>query len=141
MKNTIYHRTAPVIPPDMAAEAQKAIQEIAGNLNLMPRLTREERKSINTVNVRNKAFTEDALQVGGSHSDIVPDYIPVASLQELLVGYDQADKLTEAVGELYEQLRDNRRVIGANAYSIALSLYRFFDGARKDGVAGAEGAY
>jgi hypothetical protein len=142
MKNNIYNRiTSPAVTPDMTGEAQKAIKSVSGIFPFMVTLTAEERKALQGIDVGNKAFSEDALQVARSNEAILPPYHSVERFGNQMDAFEAMDVLIQKVEELYNLLRDTRLAMGAAAYQTALSLYHYFDQARKDGVVGAEAAY
>ncbi len=83
-----------------------AIQTINNNLPFLIGLTVGERIALPSINVNNKAFTEDAINVMVNNSSLVPSYLSVPNMQADLTLFSQLDELIIIVKQLLERLED-----------------------------------
>ena len=108
------------------------------NLHFQKGLTADERKTLNTIDVNNKAFTEDAINAGVNNVTLVPPYISVANMKNDLTLFTQLDELSGIANQLCERIEDTRMLAGSEAYASALALYKTFGAAADAGVPGAD---
>jgi hypothetical protein len=115
-----------------------AFQTILGNMPFLVGLTTDERKSLLTIDVSNKAFTEDAINAGVNNVTLVPGYVSVAGMQNDLTLFTQLDEISGLANQLCERIEDTKMLVGSEAYQGALTLYRAFGTAADAGVPGAD---
>lgn len=115
-----------------------ALQTINTNLPFLIGLTTDERISLPSIDVNNKAFTEDAINAGINNSAIIPPYVSVPNMQNDLTLFTQLDEIISITKQLLEKLEDTQLLAGSEAYSSALVLYKLFGSAADAGVPGAD---
>ena len=115
-----------------------ALQTIATNLPFLTGLTIDERIALPAINVNNKAFTEDALNVAANNASLIPSYLSVASMQNDMTLFTQLDEIIILVKQLLEKLEDTQLLAGSEAYTSALTLYKLLGAAADSGVPGAD---
>lgn len=115
-----------------------AFQTIMNNLPFLVGITAEERKSLQTIDVANKAFTEDAINIAINNANLVPTYISIAGMQNDLTLFAQLDEISGLANQLCERVEDTKMLAGSEAYQGALTLYRAFGTAADAGVSGAD---
>ena len=115
-----------------------AFQTILTNLPFLVGLTADERKTLNAIDVNNKAFTEDAINAGVNNAALVPSYISVPNMKNDLTLFNQLDELSGIANQLCERIEDTKMLAGSEAYASALSLYKNFGSAADAGVPGAD---
>ena len=115
-----------------------ALQTINTNLPFLIGLTKDERQSLSTINVSNKAFAEDAINAGVNNPTLVPSYVSLVNMQNELTLFTQLDELVGIVNQLCEKLEDTRILAGSESYVSALTLYKLFGSAADAGVPGAD---
>jgi len=115
-----------------------ALQTIATNLPFLVGLTTEERISLPSINVSNKAFTEDAINAGVNNLTLIPSYVSVASMQNDMLLFTQLDEIIMVTKQLLEKMEDTQLLVGSEAYASALTLYKLFGSAAEAGVAGTD---
>ena len=115
-----------------------AFQTILTNLPFLVGLTADERKSLTTIDVGNKAFTEDAINAAANNATLIPSYISVANIKNDLTLFNQLDELSGLANQLCERIEDTKMLAGSEAYSSALALYKSFGAAADAGVSGAD---
>ncbi len=118
-----------------------AFQTIATNLPFLIGLTIDERISLPTIDVNNKAFTEDAINAGINNSALIPSYASVTNMQNDLLLFNQLDEIKIMAKQLLEKLEDTQLLAGNEAYTSALTLYKLFGSAADAGVPGADTIY
>jgi len=118
-----------------------AIQTINNNLPFLIGLTVGERIALPSINVNNKAFTEDAINVMVNNSSLVPSYLSVPNMQADLTFFSQLDELIIIVKQLLERLEDTQLLAGSEAYVAALVSYKVIGNAADAGVSGADTLY
>ena len=96
------------------------------------------RKTLNAIDVNNKAFTEDAINAGVNNAALVPAYISVPNMKSDLTLFAQLDELSGIANQLCERIEDTKMLAGSEAYGSALALYKIFGSAADAGVPGAD---
>jgi hypothetical protein len=56
-------------------------------------------------------------------------------------GYDRLDEVVQLLSQLTQKMRDTQILMGSEAYVTALTIYRLFESAARDGVSGADAIY
>lgn len=115
-----------------------ALQTITANLPFLIGLTIEERKALPSINVSNKAFTEDAINAGVNNPALIPSYVSTAGMQNDMLLFSQLDEIIMITKQLLEKMEDTQLLAGGEAYASALTLYKLFSSAADAGVAGTD---
>lgn len=115
-----------------------ALQTITANLPFLVGLTTEERIALPSINVSNKAFTEDAINAGVNNPTLIPSYVSVASMQNDMLLFTQLDEIIMVTKQLLEKMEDTQLLVGSEAYTSALTLYKLFGSAADAGVGGTD---
>ena len=89
-------------------------------------LTNEERKSLLSLYVANKVFSEDALTTAINNPTLVPSYINLTSMQNDLTIFNQLDEIMGLANQLCERIDDTRMLAGSEVYQASLTLYNAF---------------
>lgn len=118
-----------------------ALNTIATNLPFLIGLTIDERISLPSIDVNNKAFTEDAINAGVNNAALIPSYVSVANMQSDMTLFNQLDEIKILTKQLLEKLEDTQLLAGSEAYVSALTLYKLFGSAADAGVPGADAIY
>ena len=138
MSNLLNNRVNATATAAQLTAVKAAFQTILTNLPFLVGLTVDERKSLNAIDVNNKAFTEDALNAAVNNPTLVPPYLSVPNLQSDLTLFTQMDEISGLANQLCERIEDTRMLAGSEAYNTALSLYKSFGSAADAGVLGAD---
>jgi hypothetical protein len=115
-----------------------ALQTITTNLPFLVGLTTEERVALPSINVSNKAFTEDAISAGINNPALIPSYVSVGNMQNDMLLFTQLDEIILVTKQLLEKMEDTQLLVGSEAYASALTLYKLFGSAADAGVAGTD---
>jgi len=138
MSNLLNNRVNTVATAAQITAVKAAFQTILTNMPFLVGLTTDERKTLNAIDVNNKAFTEDALAAAVNNPTLVPGYLSVPNLQSDLTLFTQLDEISGLANQLCERVEDTRMLAGSEAYNVALSLYKSFGSAADAGVIGAD---
>jgi len=139
MSNLLNDRVNAIATPAQVTAIKTAFQTISTNLPSLAGLTADERKSLTTIDVGNKAFTEDAINAAVNNPNLVPAYISIANMKNDLTLFTQLDELSAMASQLCERIEDTKMLAGSEAYGAALSLYKAFGAAADAGVPGTKG--
>lgn len=120
------------------AAVKTALQTIQTNLPFLIGLTTEERISLPSMNVSNKAFTEDAINAATNNPTLVPAYISVPNMQSDLALLKQMEEILLLTQQLCERIDDTRLLAGSEAYNAARLFYQATKSAAEAGVPGAD---
>lgn len=137
MSNLLNNRVNSTATPAQVTAVKAAFQTILTNMPFLVGLTADERKSLNAIDVNNKAFTEDALAAAVNNPTLVPAYLSVPNLQSDLTLFTQMDEISGLANQLCERIEDTKMLAGSEAYNVALGLYKSFGSAADAGVIGA----
>ena len=138
MSNLLNNRVNATATAAQVTAVKAAFQTILTNLPFLVGLTADERKSLITIDVSNKAFTEDAINAAVNNPTLVPSYLSVANMQSDLTLFTQLDEISGLANQLCERIEDTKMLTGSEAYSVALALYKSFGSAADAGVQGAD---
>lgn len=138
MSNLLNNRLNLTATPVQITAVKTALQAANTNLPFLIGLTTEERIALPSINVNNKAFTEDAISAGVNNASLLPSYISVANMQNDLTLFNQLDEIIILTKQLLEKLEDTQLLAGSEAYSSALTVYKLFASAADAGVPGAD---
>jgi hypothetical protein len=138
MSNLLNNRLNITATAAQITAVKAAFQTILTNLPFLVGLTSDERKSLTTIDVSNKAFTEDAINAGVNNATLVPSYLSIANIKNDLTLFAQLDELTGIANQLCERIEDTKMLAGSEAYAAALALYKTFGSAADAGVPGVD---
>lgn len=138
MSNLLNNRVNATATAAQLTAVKAAFQTILTNLPFLVGLTAEEKKSLNAIDVNNKAFAEDALNAAVNNPTLVPAYLSVPNMQNDLTLFTQMDEISGLANQLCERIDDTKMLAGSEAYNVALSLYKSFGSAADAGVVGAD---
>lgn len=108
------------------------------NLPFLVGLTTEERIALPSINVSNKAFTEDAINAGVNNPTLIPSYVSVVNMKNDMLLFTQLDEIIMMTKQLLEKMEDTQLLAGSEAYTSALTLYKLFGSAADAGVGGTD---
>ncbi|PKB17563.1 hypothetical protein [Flavobacterium sp. 5] len=138
MSNLLNNRVNTTATAVQVTAIKAAFQTITTNLPFLVGLTADERKSLTTIDVNNKAFTEDAINAAVNNPTLIPSYISVTNMKNDLTLFTQLDELSAMATQLFERIEDTKMLAGSEAYGAALSLYKAFGAAADAGVSGTD---
>ena len=138
MSNLTNNRINSTATAAQVTAVKTALQTIATNLPFLIGLTVEERMALPTIDVSNKAFTEDAIIAGLNNAALIPSYVSVPNMQNDMVLFNQLEEIIAVVNQLLEKLEDTKLLAGSEAYVSALALYKLFGAASDAGVPGSD---
>lgn len=141
MSNLSNNRLNISATPVQISAVKAALNTIATNLPFLIGLTIDERISLPSIDVNNKAFTEDAINAGVNNAALIPSYVSVANMQSDMTLFNQLDEIKILTKQLLEKLEDTQLLAGSEAYISALTLYKLFGSAADAGVPGADAIY
>lgn len=118
-----------------------AFQTIATNLPFLIGLTKEERSSLPAIDVSNKAFTEDAINIAVNNASLFPAYLSVASIQNDFTLFNQLDEILFIAKQLVERIEDTQLLGGSESYVSSLMIYKLIGASADAGVPGADTLY
>ena len=102
----------------------------------------EDRYSLQSLDVDNKAFVEDAIaELTSRGKNIIPAFITPLMMQTDLTLYSQLDHIHNDVKDLLQRIEDMRRIVASEAKGVADVVYGVFDTAAQAGLPGAQAAY
>ena len=125
----------------MIAEVTQAIGVINNALPSLIGLKMQDRQRLPKIDVTNKVFVDDAIAAATATPDILPAYFRVADVQQDKTGYDLLDGPVLLLSQLAQKVADTQMLMGSEAYVSALTIYRLFESAARDGVPGARAVY
>jgi len=138
MANLTNNRVNTIATAAQITAAKTALQTVTTNLPFLIGLTKDERASLTGINVANKTFTEDAISAGINNPSILPSFLSVANMQNDLTLFSQLDEIIILTKQFLEKLEDTQLLVGSEAYSAALIIYKQFGIAADSGIAGTD---
>lgn len=138
MANLTNNRINTTATAAQVTAVKTALQTIAANLPFLVGLTTEERIALPSINVSNKAFTEDAINAGVNNPALIPSYVSVVNMKNDMLLFTQLDEIIMMTKQLLEKMEDTQLLAGSEAYTSALTLYKLFGSAADAGVAGTD---
>lgn len=141
MSNLTNNRINITATPAQITAVKAAFQTIATNLPFLIGLTKEERTSLPSIDVNNKAFTQDAISIGVNNASLFPAYLSVANMQNDMTLFDQMDEVLFIAKQVVEKIEDTQLLVGSESYVNALMLYKLIGASAEAGVPGADTLY
>ena len=138
MGNLLNNRINTIATPTQITGVKNNLQGVLTNLPFLVGLTVDERKSLPSVDVSNKVFTEDAINAAVNNPALVPSYISVANIQNDIVLFNQLDEISAIISQVQERIEDTKMLVGSEAYQAALNMYKAFGNAADAGAPGAD---
>jgi hypothetical protein len=138
MANLLNNRVSVTATAVQVTAVKAAFQTILTNLPFLVGLTDDERKTLTSIDVSNKAFTEDTINASVNNATLIPSYISVANMQSDLTLFTQLDEISGIANQLCERIEDTKMLAGSEAYGSALAMYKIFGSAADAGVPGAD---
>jgi len=124
MSNINSNRLDVSLNPQEVTQINAAITNIEVLMPFLTGLTTEERIAIPKINVANKAFTEDAINIAVQNPSLFPGYINPAEMQKDLLLFNQLDVLASSMRRVLEKIEDTLMLAGSESYISALAVYR-----------------
>lgn len=141
MSNLSNNRINTTVTAAQITAVKGALQTIATNLPFLIGLTVDERIALPAINVNNKTFTEDAINVAVNNASLIPSYVAVGTMQNDMSLFTQLDEIIILTKQLLEKLEDTQLLAGSEAYVGALAVYKLIGSASDAGVPGADAIY
>ena len=138
MANLTNNRINTTATAAQVTAVKTALQTIAANLPFLVGLTTEERIALPSINVSNKAFTEDAINAGVNNPALIPSYVSVVNMKNDMLLFTQLDEIIMMTKQLLEKMEDTQLLAGSEAYTSALTLYKLLGSAADAGVGGTD---
>ena len=138
MANLTNNRINTTATAAQVTPVKTALQTKAANLPFLVGLTTEERIALPSINVSNKAFTEDAINAGVNNPTLIPSYVSVVNMKNDMLLFTQLDEIIMMTKQLLEKMEDTQLLAGSEAYTSALTLYKLFGSAADAGVGGTD---
>jgi hypothetical protein len=141
MANLIFNRIDSVIAETTIATIKSDLRHISSQLPNYA-LTTDEKKSFRGMDVANKAFTEDCINMLRSNgAETMPSYIKIENIISDLNLFNQLDELKLILKQVMSQVESAQRIAGKEAYDTALQVYKLYEAAAQSGVAGSKSSY
>ena len=141
MANLTFNRIDTVISETAIASIKTNLQHISSQLPVYA-LTADEKKSFRGMDVANKAFTEDCINMLRSNgAETMPSYIKIENIIADLKLFEQLDDLKSILNQVMNQVDDAQRIAGKEAYDTALQVYKLYEAAAKSGVPGTKTSF
>lgn len=112
MSNLLNNRLNVTATAVQVTAVKAAFQTILTNLPFLVGLTADERKSLNAIDVSNKAFTTDAINAGVNNPTLIPPYLSVANMKNDLTLFTQLDEISSLANQLCENIEDTKMLAG-----------------------------
>lgn len=105
-------------------------------------LTDEERAGLQSLDVDNKIFVEDAInEITISGTGIIPAYINPTFIQNDLALFEQLDQIESSLVNLLQKVSDVKRIAASEAMGMSNAVYKLYEAANTAGIPGAKQAY
>nr|WP_315250216.1 hypothetical protein [uncultured Flavobacterium sp.] len=141
MANLTFNRIDTVISEATIASIKTNLQHISSQLPAYG-LTADEKKSFRGMDVANKAFVEDCINMLRSNgAQTMPSYIKIENIISDLKLFEQLDNLKSILNQVMSQIDDAQRIAGKEAYDTALQVYKLYEAAAKSGVPGTKTSF
>ncbi|REH00356.1 hypothetical protein [Flavobacterium aquicola] len=141
MANLTYNRIHTVISETAIESIKTNLRHISSQLPYIG-LTVDEKKSFRGMDVANKAFTEDCIQLLRSNgAETMPSYIKIENIISDFSLFNQLDELKSILNQVINQVDDAQRIAGKEAYDTALQVYKLYEAAAQAGVAGSQTSF
>jgi hypothetical protein len=144
MANIMKNRLNTVLSQNAVNQINDSLQNVLqqlpekGNVTL----TDDDRYTLASLDVDNKAFVEDAIaETLARGAGIIPAFITGEMMQVDLTLFSQLDRVHGTLLDVLQRVEDMRRIAASEAYGAAGTVYGIFDTAAQAGLPGAQAAY
>ena len=144
MANIMENRINAVMDEGTLKKMFTLMTEITGSLPENGNLTLndDERLSINSLDVDNKAFVEDVIsELRISGQGIIPAFITADMISNDLTLFEQMDRLHSAISNTLQRVEDLRRIAASEAYNASTVAYGIYSSAAQGGIPGSQASY
>ncbi|MFA6060403.1 MAG: hypothetical protein WC756_19540 [Taibaiella sp.] len=144
MANIMKNRINTVLSQNTIDLITQSLKTVIEQLPEKGTITLEEgdRHSLESLDVDNKAFVEDAIaELKSRGKGIIPEFITPQMMMNDLVIYGQLDSIESDVMDVLQRIRDMKRIAASEAKGTANVVYGVFDTAAGAGLPGAQAAY
>ncbi len=141
MANLTNNRISVTLTPEAEQQVRTGLSMIQEAMPFLVGLTPSERVSLPKINVSNKAFTEDALNVAANNPSLLPSFVKVDEMRNDLTLFGKLDELIVVLQQILEKLTDTQMLAGSEAYASALAVYKIAGAASDAGIEGAKAVY
>jgi hypothetical protein len=141
MANLTFNRIDTVISEATITSIKTNLQHISSQLPAYG-LTADEKKSFRGMDVANKAFVEDCINLLRSNgAQTMPSYIKIENIISDLNLFEQLNELKLILKQVMNKVDAAQRIAGKEAYDIALQVYKLYEAASQSGVAGSKTSF
>lgn len=141
MANLTNNRIQASITEEAEQKFKQGVALINEALPFLVGLTAAERVNLPKINVSNKVFTEDAINVAANNSALFPAFLNIEEMRQDLKLYQKLDDLGGIISQILEKISDTQMLAGSEAYASALTVYKILGAASAAGVEGTKTAY
>lgn len=120
------------------AEIMGYIAKINEKLSFAVGLTPEEKQRLPKIQVDNKQFVEDAIEVSAMNAAVLPNYISVAEVDKDYQLFLATERILTPLTQLVEKVTDVQTLAGSEAYTASLMLYKMYQMAAAMGLPGMD---
>jgi hypothetical protein len=144
MANIMKNRVNTVLSQNTITQITDCLKTI---IELLPEkgaitLEDEDRYRLQSLDVDNKAFVEDAIaELTSRGKDIIPAFITPQMMMVDLALHSQLDRIHGDVMDVLQRVEDMRRIAASEAKGVADVVYGVFGTAADAGLPGAQAAY
>ena len=103
----------------------QSVAEIKANLDFLVDLTLEERKRLSKMGDKSRAFVDRAYDLATQNPAFLPRSFDLEEMQRDVELFRAMHPLMITFKQLYEQLDDTYRAVGADSFSAALAVYNY----------------
>ncbi|MDI1257135.1 MAG: hypothetical protein PSV16_13655 [Flavobacterium sp.] len=140
MSNISFNRINAVVSEENLATINAHIDAL---LAILPAngMTPEERKAFRGMDVQNKAYAQDCINIlKNSGPEVMPAYINVENLIADYALFEQMDKIKMRLKTALSYIETTQRIAGKEAYDMTRAVHNLYEIAAKSGVSGAKTA-
>lgn len=135
------NRISHVMTAEQFAAAQADLQTFAKNLNFLVKLTPVESEQLYRVSDADKTFVRNCMNEMNKAGDLIPPYLKPEEVAKDIACGDQLLELENALAEVLDNVRMNRRLANYEAYSGTSVFYRLIGAAARSGSSVAQAMY
>ncbi len=110
-------------------------------LSALVTLKKEDKLALATVKVKNFSFIKDCYRFMKQYPDFVPPYINAAEMGIDIEAFEKLGIIYNKINEIRSALDDSMKLSGSEAYTAALTFYKYIAGAAKANVPGTKPVY
>jgi hypothetical protein len=141
MTNLTNDRISVEISAAAEQQVKDGIQMIQNALPFLVGLTPAERITLPKINVNNKVFAEDAINVAENNAALMPPFVKVDEMEKDLTLFQKLDTIRGMLQQISEKVSDTQLLAGSEVYASALMVYKLLGAASAAGFEGAKSSY